>query len=262
MSHSTDQVEVIADAKSVLGQAPFGVCLLDEREQIIWTNATLRDQLGLDIPADTGASAKGGGSEGEYFDDLPITVEQHSGLCQPVHRPSLRLRMAVTPLREGIKLAAFTDVTDLTSGVAGYVEILREIANTDSATGLRNRAQINRDLLAEINRSRRYGNALSIIRITLGGNYNALADDKKNHVLRNMGVQLADNLRAIDYAGQWSDGEFLVILPETVSEGAERLAHKIETMLAQLDNLDSKCRVAEWQASDDITTLLERASAN
>ncbi len=246
------QADTVTDAKSVLSQAPFGVCLLDEREQIIWTNSTLRDQLGLAETSDELGS-------GRFLDDLPISMEQHTGLCQPTHRPSMRLRMAVTPLREGIKLAAFTDVTDLTSGVNGYVDLLREIAHTDSATGLRKRSQINRDLLAEINRSRRYGNALSVVRVVMSNDFGELPPGKKTDYLRDVGVRLADTLRAIDIAGQWSENEYLLILPETDAEGARRLAEKITAVLNTKADIRVNCGVSEWQASDDASTLLARA---
>lgn len=267
--------DVIADAKRVLSQAPFGVCLLNEEEQVIWTNPTLRDQLGLPGPS-AGQSAKGQsagtsqpgatvqGEDGMHFDDLPISVEQSTGLCQPVRRPRLRLRMVVTPLHKGIKLAAFTDVTDLTAGSEGYAEILREIINTDSTTGLRNRAQIGRDLLAEISRSRRYGNELSVIRVKIGGAFSGMDNADKAEVSRQIAVRLADNLRTIDYAGQWSDDEFLIVLPETGADGAERLANKLDGVLVDVTNaaITIKCNVAEWRASDDLDTLLARTSAD
>jgi len=251
MNRSNEQGDLIADAMKVLGHAPFGVCLLDEQEHVIWTNETLRSQLGMEGPA--------GQSSSEHLDDLPFSVERPSGLCQPTLRPGMRLRMAITPLRDGVRLAAFTDVTDLTSGAAGYVEVLREIANTDSVTGLRNRQQINRDLLTEINRSRRYGNALSLLAIKLAGKYPDLSNDQKEEALRTAGVKLADNLRAIDYAGQYSDSEFLAVLPETDEQGAHRLADKILGVLSPPDGVVAECKVVQWQASDDAATLLERA---
>jgi diguanylate cyclase (GGDEF)-like protein len=273
MNYSSDQDNTIVDATQVLADAPFGVCLMDETEQVIWTNATLRNQLGLTVAEDSenrdqhtlsdrghpenNAIADGG----MYFDDLPITVEQNSGLCQPIRNPRLRLRMVVTPLYRGVRLATFTDVTDLTSGAEGYVDILREIVFTDSVTGLRNHAQIGRDLLSELNRSRRYGNDLSVIHVKIGGEYADAKNDSRTKVLRQVGVRLAGNLRAIDYVGQWSDNEFLVVLPETDADGAERLVAKLQGVLAEVtgDVLTTECGFAVYRASDDLHTLLDRA---
>ena len=259
MNYSSDQDNTIVDAMQVLAHAPFGVCLMDETGQVIWINAALRNQLGL---ADREHPDNSTITDGEiYFDDLPITVEQNSGLCQPVRNPRLRLRMVVTPLYKGIKLATFTDVTDLTSGAEGYVDILREIVVTDSVTGLRNHAKIRRDLLSEINRSRRYGNDLSVILVKIRGEYANPQDDSRMKVLRQVGVRLADNLRTIDYVGQWSDNEFLVVLPETDADGAERLVAKLQGVLAEVagDALTTECGFAVYRASDDLYTLLDRA---
>lgn len=254
MATTDNRVEtVVADAEKFLAHAPFGACLLDEHERVLWTNSTLREQLGLDTAGDDKLG----------FDDLPIKIHRESGLCQPSNHPGTRLRLVITPLDKKVKIASFTDVTDLTTGAAAYIEILQQMAGTDSVTGLRTRAQINRDLIAEIARSRRYGNKLSITRIAItNGALAALPDDQRTNLQRNVGVRLADNLRAIDCAGMWSDTEFLLILPETGADAAERLVDKISAVLSEVDGhvLDIQCGIAEWRASDDVTTLLDRAA--
>ncbi len=244
--------DVVTDIEGVLSKLPFGVCVMDAEERLIWTNETLSVQLGTR----TSEMLQSG------FDDLPIDPckESINGIYVPTRHPNSRLRIVVISLDEDTKLAVFSDVTDLTSTASGYVELLRELSRTDSSTGLLTANSMYRELLEQIARCRRYGNRLAVVRIWVEGIEDSASDSEEQQgILRDLAIKIADNVRAIDAAGQLSRDEFVLVLPETDSDGAERSARKLQQILQADKAVECRFGIAEWRASDDAKTLLERA---
>ena len=247
--------EIAQNAERLLSVLPFGICLMDSTERILWANAILCEQLGV-------------GSEqlpGRTFDELPLqSCEAVDGVYSPEHRPNVCLRLVTTPLSEDTKLVVFTDVTDLASNAQGNIEVLRELARTDPDTGLLTASAAYRELLTEVARSRRYGNMLTIIRIEVS--YQGNSD--RRHEFRNfIGIKLSDNVRAIDYVGVLEGGDFLVVLTETDVRGAQRFADKMKSML-ESESVSTefggaashsvRFGIAQWGPSDDVSTLLNK----
>ncbi len=147
----------------------------------------------------------------------------------------------------------------------GPTSLLRELRSTDADTGLLTRASLYQGLLREIARSERYGNRLSLLRIKLlalpGGN-----ETERGKLLLELASRILDNVRTIDYAGRWSDDEFLIILPETNHGGAQLVAEKIQgvTGATSVDTGHTEgtprvdIRVAVWQPGDDASGLLDK----
>ncbi len=100
---------------------------------------------------------------------------------------------------------------------------LVQASETDPLTGLRNRRSIEQRLREEVERARRYGHPLSVAFLDLDDFKqvndqfgHAVGDD----VLRSVGGSITASLRLIDIAGRYGGEEFLIVLPETDSEGA------------------------------------------
>ncbi|MDH3379034.1 MAG: diguanylate cyclase [Gammaproteobacteria bacterium] len=255
-SSSTGHLPEIAQgAERLLSVLPFGICLMDATECILWANAILCEQLGVrseQLP-------------GRTFDELPLqSCQIMDGVYSPEHRPNVRLRLVTTPLSEDTKLVVFTDVTDLASNAQGNIEVLRELARTDPDTGLLTASAVYRELLTEVARSRRYGNMLTIIRIAAA--YQG-SSDKRNEFTNVIGLKLSDNVRAIDYVGVLEGGDFLIVLTETDVRGAQRFADKMKSMLESepvstefggAANHSVRFGIAQWGPSDDVSTLLNR----
>jgi diguanylate cyclase (GGDEF)-like protein len=113
-------------------------------------------------------------------------------------------------------------------------EKLRQAANTDGLTGLYNHDHLNRILEAEMNRSRRYGGALSFIMIDL--DFFKAVNDTYGHLVGNaVLVQVADCLRRtvreVDSISRFGGDEFAVVAPEATLEAASVLAERILTAL-------------------------------
>ncbi|MEH6725520.1 MAG: GGDEF domain-containing protein [Hyphomicrobiales bacterium] len=84
----------------------------------------------------------------------------------------------------------------------------------------------------EMARRKRTGADLSVLMIDIDHfkNVNDTAGHAMgDHILQSLAKVLADSLRAIDLAGRLGGEEFAVLLPDTSSVGAQRVAEKIRT---------------------------------
>ncbi len=249
------------DVKHILSQLPVGVCIMGSDERVQWANPGFYAQLGI-VQQETQNIA---------FGDLPIktTEELGQGIYQPIHDADKRLRVSTAACGNDHKVVLFTDVSDLVSEIGGYADLLLEVARMDTHTGLLTPASMYRELFEQVSRSRRYGNALAIVRIDIAGlRRNDIDRPDREQILRDLGLKLADNVRNIDFAGRLSDYEFLVVLPETNTEGVKILIDKLEPILGttritaqngQSVDLGIKIGLAQWSTTDDASTLLEKA---
>jgi len=107
---------------------------------------------------------------------------------------------------------------------------LRALAQTDSLTGLANRANLNERIQAEAERFRRYARPFSVILFDL--DYFKQVNDEFGHligdrVLRTFAEIARVTARTQDMVGRWGGEEFLILCPETDLEQAQVLAERI-----------------------------------
>jgi two-component system, cell cycle response regulator len=113
---------------------------------------------------------------------------------------------------------------------------LLQLATSDPLTGLFNRGYLDDRFAIELGRARRYGKLVTIAVIdadhfkSLNDTHGHLAGDL---VLRKIGAILRDSFRQSDTAGRYGGEEFVVILPETDMEAAQR---KLELLREQVAN--------------------------
>ena len=143
-------------------------------------------------------------------------------------------------------------------------DLTRELelkSQRDEQTGLLNMAGLRQLLEAEVARSRRYNNPLSLIRLEIDG--------KGGHstaVMRSIAHLLNDRMRWADMIGNIDDRTILFILPETEERTAQELTAKIRDWMSAVPITDGSqavsvaCRIgaAAWQKGDDSRTLLGR----
>ena len=112
---------------------------------------------------------------------------------------------------------------------------MRELANRDDLTGLYNHRHLFGELSREIERSRRYGQALCGMMIDLDNfkeindRYGHLAGDV---VLKECGRILKSRLRQVDVLGRYGGDEFLAILPATDSASAAGVAERLRLAIS------------------------------
>lgn len=142
--------------------------------------------------------------------------------------------------------AAYMFIDHVSSGIARALQYVRMSESTyrDGLTGLYNRAYIKERLVDEIARCQRYGRPLSLLFVDV--DLFKTVNDTCGHacgdeVLMTLAVLLAAkpekaraSNRASDIPARWGGDEFILVLPETDTEGAKVKAERIRAAMADL----------------------------
>jgi diguanylate cyclase (GGDEF)-like protein len=138
-------------------------------------------------------------------------------------------------------------------------ELFREVRENslrDGLTGCFNRTHALEAIEVELQRSRRSHAPLSLIMFDIdhfkqiNDSYGHLCGDA---VLAAVGARIRDVLRGTDLTCRYGGEEFLIVLPETVREGAERVAEMLRAELANMA-LEWKDATIRVTASFGVTT--------
>lgn len=116
------------------------------------------------------------------------------------------------------------------------IDDLNQLTYGDVSTGLANRRLIEKLLVAELGRVKRYptdcclmfieADYLKVQTARYGSRFSLTTRDILSQLLR-------QHLRGQDIPGCWDDARFVVLLPETTEEGANLLAQRLLTECAQ-----------------------------
>ena len=110
-----------------------------------------------------------------------------------------------------------------------------ELAVTDQLTGLHNRRYMVGQLEALVKRASLGGDPVAALLIDID-HFKKINDgyghDVGDEVLREFAVRLASNVRAIDLPCRYGGEEFVVVMPDTRIEDAERIAERIRLHVA------------------------------
>jgi diguanylate cyclase (GGDEF)-like protein/PAS domain S-box-containing protein len=126
--------------------------------------------------------------------------------------------------------------SDVTERVQFYQEVQR-LANLDGLTGCFNRRHFMEKAAQEIHRAMRYNRPLSLLMMDIDhfkGVNDRFGHQAGDQLLCNLVLLCQKQLRNDDILGRYGGEEFVVLMPETASEGAmlvsERLRENIERM--------------------------------
>lgn len=148
---------------------------------------------------------------------------------------------------------------------------LEKMAITDSLTGIPNRAEVMKNLKAELERARRYHKGLCVLMIDLD-NFKQI-NDSHGHLSGDRVIVDAANIlknlcRGSDSIGRYGGEEFVVVLPESTIDSAVSFAERVRQEISQqkISSLDQQqitytCSigVAEMNSDHDHQTLLQDA---
>ncbi len=151
---------------------------------------------------------------------------------------------------------------------------LKEMAMTDPLTGLANRRHLMDQADYEIERARRHARPLSLLLFDLD-DFKSI-NDQHGHVVGDQCIQHFSSvcrgaLRNIDLAARTGGDEFVVLLPDTTSQGAHTIAQRIcdgfsditlSSEEATILQLTASCGVATLTTTDDgLDALVMRADS-
>lgn len=127
-------------------------------------------------------------------------------------------------------LVLFAQIAGLALQKFRLLEVTREMALTDSLTGLNNHRYFYERISQELSRARRSGRNLSLLMIDVDNfkKYN----DANGHLvgddaLRRIAGIIKDSIRASDVAARYGGEEFVVLVPEASKEQALSIAERI-----------------------------------
>jgi diguanylate cyclase (GGDEF)-like protein len=242
-----DNYEVLVSSEENSGSRLDVFATLSQIPAHFWsTDSTLRITLGA-IPV-VSKDYSTGTSTDSALTDLsahPANAERHTTM----HQRALRGETVSYELREGdraffARVAPLRAVDGTIIGCVGaavdithrqmVMERLKELATTDSMTGLANYRRLIDCMELEIKRSERTKRPFSIVMLDLDGLKSI--NDTYGHLcgsraLCRVANALRSKCRATDLAARYGGDEFCLVLPETPGEGAANIAKRISDSL-------------------------------
>lgn len=251
---------------SIAGSAEEALKILKEnRIQVVITDILLpgmdglaltdmiKKQEDIDVIVMTGYS-------GDYSYEEAISKGASDFVFKPVKFEELLLRLKRV-LRE----------RQLSQERVLMLERLKKLSITDGLTKLFNSRYFYSQLKGEIDRSNRYGHPLSLLLLDIdkfkeyNDTYGHLEGDK---VLLQLGQTIKSCLRKMDSAYRYGGEEFTVILPETIGEEAETVAHRIRGAVqgerfipseGELVGITISIGVTQYAQEEDVAAFVQRA---
>lgn len=125
-------------------------------------------------------------------------------------------------------------IKDLQDRLSAANHRLQELVDIDDLTGLYNMRSIYDRLENEINRGKRYSRSVGVIMLDMD-NFKRVNDGNDHlfgsYVLAEVGKIIRQNVRTVDFAARYGGDEFLIALPETSMEGAQKFADRIRARI-------------------------------
>jgi hypothetical protein len=254
--HADSAKQSTLDFQELLRQLPMGVLACDDQERLVWMNPWLERMLGISASEVLGRT----------WEQLPLVPASPAGPRRRFRLTGARSsgpQMVDCSTRSVLvgdtlmQVSCFTPVQMTSPPPSTGKPVLRLLPGNRSArdSGMLEESAIESVLQAEVSRSRRYHNPLSVVLVlVISGS------------LREVGKLLRDQVRWADLIGRRESGELLLMLPETDAIAAAQLVRKLQAVLAsdvvnggEPDGPSLQFGVAEWRRGDNTSLLLERA---
>ncbi|MET0027142.1 MAG: diguanylate cyclase [Candidatus Thiodiazotropha sp.] len=246
---------------------PTGMLAIDDDVCIRWINPALEEMLNL--PGDELI----GKDKNTLPESLHALFDETDMLHLSLNGDGERwLRRDVRKVDEGsnagLRLHFYQDISQQVMAQRESEALRQQVEDltvTDELTRMANRRATLRALDAQVTRSRRYGNllTLSAIRLSHPEEPNSRLPDQSILVFAQY---LRERLRWADVIGRYEDQLFLLVMPETNEEDARNLLQQIveECRDGALKNLgdlplpELAIGVTAWSKGDDPQRLIKR----
>jgi len=263
-------------ANQTLNLSPVGTIVFDSEKKITWVNQAMREFLNakeaslvnLSLTQLTTKYLDGFSDHPELWKVSASTSEESRWLI--TLDPPKNTALVEQCIRYYVDV---TEIMKLKTECKNLKDQLDNHSTADLLTGLLNNRSLLQSLEPQVSRSRRYGNALSVIVMDIRS-FETESDAVKpttDQVLTAVSFYLRDQMRWVDLVGRTGDQEFTLILPETIKTDAFTLANKINRRLSHISLPDSpevtvtvnaEFGVEEWSKGDDSSMLLHKAMKN
>jgi diguanylate cyclase (GGDEF)-like protein len=249
---------------------PCGVLVLNREGRVKWLNATLEQFLGAPA-ADLLEQTRDSLPRLRALFDGDEILQVH-GTEDDERWLKCAIRNATGPDGAPVRLHFYQDVSTelrLRNEQQRLLQQVEQLTLTDELTGLANRRSLVQTLQAQVTRSRRYHNPLSLglLCVELRDPRSGLSQPVPDQLLRDISECLRERLRWADVIGRYTPDCFLMLLPETDRQAAEGLIAKVVHDTARIpipeaaagSKLLLRHGLAQWQKGYDPNLLLERA---
>jgi diguanylate cyclase len=182
--------------------------------------------------------------------------------ARSLRRSIVRLQGLITAAKDDwFRQQVMSELTELKSSLEALLSAQRGLeeqnrsllylSRRDEVTNLYNQRYFMERLDEEFRRALRYGSPLSLVIADLD-DFKAFNDTRGhlvgNELLRQVANVIRQGVRDIDIAARYGGDEFVVLLPQTDGEQAARLAERLRTWIARLDDVRASIGVASLSA--------------
>ena len=145
---------------------------------------------------------------------------------------------------------------------------IRRLALEDTSTGAVTHRKLEELIISEIARSDRYETPFSLIIFSLSDIKEVFAvygQEKGEKIMEQLVQIVRNDLRLVDVLGRWSDGEFVIFMPEIKLHQAVYVAQRLLKIIAVIEffpkiKLPSNFAVLQRQPGEKYETLTVRLS--
>ncbi len=125
-----------------------------------------------------------------------------------------------------------------------YLSALKDMDNVDSLTGVYKRKNFDTQLKKEMERCKRYRQALSLLIVTID-DFKALAEkighEQSDQMLKELALALKRNVRRVDIVARYGVNELAVLMPNTDKKNAEVVRERI---FGDIEQMNKKRKLA------------------
>lgn len=271
--HAQSEIELLSKAVEQVDDIVF---ITDRFGNITYSNASYTRQTGYSREEAIGKNArlsKSGKYDQQFYKDLWETI-----LSGKVYRNTLINRKrngslyyekkTITPLFDSMNeiIGFISTGKDVTVEELHNQEIER-VATIDKLTGIYNRHKFEELFELESERSRRFGEPLSLILIDID-HFKSVNDtyghDIGDEVLKGLSLVVQTNIRKIDIFARWGGEEFLVLSPNSNIESIQVLAEKLrkeveEAKFPEVGKITVSLGISVFDAKESFSALFKRA---
>jgi diguanylate cyclase (GGDEF)-like protein len=214
-----------------------GMLVVDQKKRLVDANPAARQTLELGGSAVGMPLRRAAPKRGDLADLADAGAGEIEITLQEPEQMARRYQARAFPVTDdrGRTLGTALMIHDI-SETAALLDMLAEMAGTDELTGALNRRRFMEQAERELAVARRAGRPLSVIVTDLDHFKNI--NDSHGHAagdaaLRTAAARMREGLRTTDLFCRFGGEEFAALLPDTDMEGAERLAERLRTLLAE-----------------------------